>query len=46
VDRLNVAVAQQVTPLLGELATARVELVRLARENGQLQERGAALEPD
>jgi hypothetical protein len=44
VDRLNAAVAQQVTPLLAELATTREELVRLARENGQLQERVAALE--
>jgi hypothetical protein len=44
VDRLNAAVAQQVTPLLAELATARQELVQLARENGQLQERVTALE--
>lgn len=44
VDRLNTAVAQQVGPLLAELANSRQELVQLARENGQLRERVATLE--
>jgi hypothetical protein len=44
VDRFGQAVAQQIVPLVQELATTRQQLITLAQENGRLSARVAELE--